>query len=523
MKDSKSIISYLRPIRNLIVAFVLMFSYSNSQTNTLSNSYTISTPDANGIWPISIVYGNSLFMVLKEMNGVTITKMDLDGVPIHKRTFIIDFSPQEIIVKNGYLFISGIKGIGFSSSSPFLLKVDTFNFNIDFIKEYPITNFNRSRIQKTKFLSDGNILMVGAVSDYSNSNLSSPRYGLFLGINSSDGSVIYSSTLCVNNTTSNFISSFTEISNSSIIFTGSTQGGGFIGRALKTASSLSVNSTYWIDYGLNASIESTSNPKKLILMAYGNCINTVFKIDTALHLISGTSNGLNLGTPYGHKTFYDKEKIYYASPANYISIYDTSLTLITSNSYPFISGLNSSYNINNINSNNTNIFSFFSDQQSYSNFYLLKTNLNGQMNCSVVRPDGSTPLNLYSIPKTFISGVQSVSFNTLSSGTATGSVLYSTICSNVDVKSNSLNQSTFEIYPNPTNENFTIILDNYYTNNDLNISITNSIGKIVHANEITFYNDKILVATNNLPQGVYLITLKNKNGFAMSKRLYIVK
>lgn len=520
---SKSIIACIYSCRNLIIAFILMFSYSHSQINTLCNSYTLSNQVSSGMHPISFVYGNSLYIALKETNGVTITKMNFDGVPIQKRTFTVDFSPQEINALNGYLFISGINAVGFTHSNPFLLKIDTANFNIDFIREYPVANFSRSTVQKTKFLSNGNILMVGAVSNSFNPSGPTPRYGLFLGINSNDGSVIYTSTLNVNNSTSNFMYSFTEISNSSIIFVGSNQEGGFIGRAIKTANSLSVNSTYWIDYGLIASIESTSNPKKLALIAYGNCLNAVFKIDTALNLISGTSPGLNLGVSFGEKTFYNKDKIYYSSSANYLSIYDTSLTFITSNSYPFISGLNTSYHINNIALNNTNIFTFFSDQVSYSNFYLLKTNLNGQMNCSVHHTNNSTPLNLYSIPKTFTSGLQPVGSNTLSSATSSGSVLYSTICSNVDVKLNSINQSAFEIYPNPANDSYTIILNEYYNDDVFNISITNSIGEIVQVNEQTFNNHKIIVSTDNLPQGVYLVTLKNNNGIAMCKRLIIRK
>ncbi len=106
-----------------------------------------------------------------------------------------------------------------------------------------------------------------------------------------------------------------------------------------------------------------------------------------------------------------------------------------------------------------------------------------------------------------------------------GSLKWDTVVVFVDyVGMNELKIKDYElkIYPNPASDFIELkIEDDELKIDNFNVSITNSLGQMVREEEITFTNNKTTINTNNLTNGVYVLTLINGNAETASKRFVI--
>jgi hypothetical protein len=93
-------------------------------------------------------------------------------------------------------------------------------------------------------------------------------------------------------------------------------------------------------------------------------------------------------------------------------------------------------------------------------------------------------------------------------------------CAEVGFRENSLTQSQMIVFPNPNNGNFRIRADRIPTNNG-EIILYNNIGEEVWR-ELTLFEGNISAPLKtNLPEGIYFMKLRGKNGKFYYDRLII--
>jgi hypothetical protein len=95
-----------------------------------------------------------------------------------------------------------------------------------------------------------------------------------------------------------------------------------------------------------------------------------------------------------------------------------------------------------------------------------------------------------------------------------GNILYS----NVNVSEQKINISTFELYPNPTNDE-TFVNFNLITPDEVAIRVLNNIGQIVYqANaNLNAGSNKMNIDTRDFSSGIYNVMLESKNGVIIKK------
>jgi len=69
-------------------------------------------------------------------------------------------------------------------------------------------------------------------------------------------------------------------------------------------------------------------------------------------------------------------------------------------------------------------------------------------------------------------------------------------------------KNSINIYPNPADESLKINLDLKNSKNDYKISIYNGLGKLIKQDEISFTNNSAIINTKELPNGVYILSLR---------------
>jgi len=77
------------------------------------------------------------------------------------------------------------------------------------------------------------------------------------------------------------------------------------------------------------------------------------------------------------------------------------------------------------------------------------------------------------------------------------------------------------VYPVPSKDELNLSLPFDHTFH--NITITNNLGQIMREEEIVFKNNNATITTSDLPNGVYIFTLKDKTNFQISKRFVIAR
>lgn len=427
-----------------IALSLLMFltTFIIGQTTTFK-TYTVPVLGTSKIVS-SIIYGNSLYYVYSSGGSFAIQKNDLNGITLLTKVYNLPiYSNAGIFLNsnNGAIYISGDKAAtATNQETPFLAKIDTSNLSFIFCKEYLFLNNKVARLFQTKFLNNGTIMMCGGVIP------STYYYGLAVNVDAANGNVIYTNTLVVGAPTASFavgpptcFTSFAEISNSTILFSGYTDYlGGFISSAMQTATSVVTNSVFLCTSGGSKLIVS-SNPSKVV--AHQN--SKFFKIDTSLSILNSTPPGSDLtySVNGASRTFYDNGKVYVLNNSIDLDIYDDSFVHLSGNSYPFIAaGYSNTAQMNiggtgNVLVNNSNLFITSAVSQDNNKFYMLKTSLTGTMPCYVAKPVSRASVSHASSPSVFASGPITYTVNSLSFTGITSPVSFVTnVCTPTEIK-----------------------------------------------------------------------------------------
>lgn len=80
-----------------------------------------------------------------------------------------------------------------------------------------------------------------------------------------------------------------------------------------------------------------------------------------------------------------------------------------------------------------------------------------------------------------------------------------------------------KVYPQPAKDELNLSFEGIDANAFNTLKIYNSIGQIIREEEIEFKNNPALIKTNELANGVYVFTLKDKTNFIISKRFVIAR
>jgi methionine salvage enolase-phosphatase E1 len=89
----------------------------------------------------------------------------------------------------------------------------------------------------------------------------------------------------------------------------------------------------------------------------------------------------------------------------------------------------------------------------------------------------------------------------------------------LSVKELNSTKNIIEIYPNPTNGILNLKLESKNTTNAREVSIYNSFGALVRKEDLIFKNNTASINTNELPNGVYELSLED----GVSKRFVIAR
>jgi hypothetical protein len=79
------------------------------------------------------------------------------------------------------------------------------------------------------------------------------------------------------------------------------------------------------------------------------------------------------------------------------------------------------------------------------------------------------------------------------------------------------------IFPNPAKSNVNIVLPDAWQGTDITISLYNSAGQLVLNTTRSKAAQTETVSVNGLPDGVYIITMKNKDGDIKQEKLQITR
>lgn len=379
---------------------------------------------------LNIPLGNSLFYVYQSQ-GLTFQKNNLNGQPVLIKKFPnAAITVKHLLSKNGLLYVIGTSATGGPSSAniPALFVVDTMNFTLQLSTSYNLTfpNIAWVDINDAKFLNSNNIIMAGSIHSYSVNN----TVAWAMEINpTANGMVINTNTLTVGTSTANAFHSFTEISNSSIIFSGSYANPyGFLAKATRSAGNLTFNSLYQTSVG-GGILNSFSNPKKIIINNYlNNGSDAIIKLDTNLALLSTISQngiiriGSNFFTPHRIKV---ANNMLYRVEGKVLDILDTGLISVATRSYNVINPMS----FNNINITNSNVYML--GYTMYDVLGLVKTDLQGNLSCSNAIPYTNSIFQTNGGQTTFNANTILTSQNSAAPISQSATIVYTVTCGSI--------------------------------------------------------------------------------------------
>jgi len=106
-----------------------------------------------------------------------------------------------------------------------------------------------------------------------------------------------------------------------------------------------------------------------------------------------------------------------------------------------------------------------------------------------------------------------------------GNIKYDTVivyASGVGLVSSSAVENSIKMYPNPVNDLLNIESE-VFKEEEFKLQIYNNLNQIVREEDINFKNKNVLIKTNELPNGVYLLSIKNNQSGSFSKRFVIAR
>jgi len=86
-----------------------------------------------------------------------------------------------------------------------------------------------------------------------------------------------------------------------------------------------------------------------------------------------------------------------------------------------------------------------------------------------------------------------------------------------------MQNQNLKVYPQPTTDELNLSFDVKDAGDFDKIKIYNSIGQLIRIEEIEFVDRNAIIKINNLPDGVYVLKLTDKNNFEISKRFVIAR
>ena len=106
----------------------------------------------------------------------------------------------------------------------------------------------------------------------------------------------------------------------------------------------------------------------------------------------------------------------------------------------------------------------------------------------------------------------------------TGTITCGIIINNgTGIFDNYLDEVRINTFPNPTQDELSISFN--FEDAEIQsgkVQILNNIGQIIREEEISFKNKNATINTNDLPNGVYFLNLKNKNSLINSSKRFII-
>jgi hypothetical protein len=363
-----------------ICLFLAVSIQCRSQNQTTYRTYTLSSINFDNIE--STIYGNRLYNVGAGGSSLLVEKNDLNGNPLLTRSIPLQANADiKVNASNGFLYLNATSS-GSIGYIPFIIKLDTANFNIVYYKQIDLNSGGNTFISGSKIMSNGNLMLFG-YSAYSSTSTPTTK-GFITAVDVTTGNVLYTTTVTVPGPPFNFyIWNGTEISNSTLLFCASSSNGNtYIGKAVKSALSISVTSLY----STNASVQMIDRiPGSSKVMSYDGV--TTSRLDTNLSLLS-TASVKQFSNSAGFRPFFSQNKVYRIGADTTMTIVDSALNVVGHNSYPTTvssftsSGVGSiSYRTSFCKSAN-NLFIVYRPPIYPGRFSLLKTTLNGVIGCS---------------------------------------------------------------------------------------------------------------------------------------------
>ena len=80
-----------------------------------------------------------------------------------------------------------------------------------------------------------------------------------------------------------------------------------------------------------------------------------------------------------------------------------------------------------------------------------------------------------------------------------------------------------QVYPIPADEEITFEYKNALNGEHLAIVIQNSLGQVIQEDRLTFENKKAAIKINDLPEGIYFVTIKNQANERVTKKMVVEK
>lgn len=481
-----------------IISFLLALQCSYSQN--IAVTYTAPFPGVSQD-VLNLPLGNNLFYVYNSQ-GLTFQKNNLNGTPtLIKKYQSASMSLSHLISKNGFLYAIGKKTNGASQSAdvPYIFIVDTANFNMQYSSLYDLTfpNIAWVNIYDAKFLNSGNILMAGSINSYSTSN--TIAWAMEINPNT-NGTVVNTNTLSIGTSTTNYITSFAEISNSTIMFSGyGSNAGGFLAKATRSAGNLTFNSVYQTSVG-GGVLNSFGNPKKILINQFINGgSDAIIKLDTNLALLSMISQSgiARIGANYYGTNLIKVEnnKLYRLNNNKTLDIIDTSLTSIATRTMT----VSNPMLMNSLNITNSNVYMLGSTL--YDIFALVKTDLQGNLSCSNSIPYTNSIFQTNGGTTAFNSGSILAPLSYPAATSQTSSVTYSLTCGTItSIKSYTNNEKNIIRYLN----------GDYIINANTpiqSIELFDLTGKLIKQLNYLNNENEIKISLKDITSGIYLLKI----------------